>query len=277
MYRLTIITPTLNQAAFIERTLMSVVSQLGPNDAFVVVDGGSTDGTHQILERWSAKITAVHIREGCSQAEALAWGFENYPADYACYLNSDDVFMPDALTAALDRLSQAPPRVVACYSNRIFVDAADQITGLWALPPHSNYFMQRWDYIPQETCFWRYSAMMACGGIDPALKFAVDYDLFARMMNKGDFERINSYWATFRVHAQSKTQTINDSVGKTEVAQIQQRHGIKTQPWDRALGFGLRVLVEQRSRGALSDARLQFLQERLDSQISTPPDETRKV
>lgn len=265
MSSLTIVTPTLNQGDYIERTIRSVVPQLRPGDQYVVVDGGSTDGTHQILERWRDRISAVYIEPGSSQAEALALGFTRHPATYACYLNSDDLFMPGAVQRALSALDAAPPSVLGVYSHRLFIDSSDQLCRYWVLPPHSNYLMSRWDYIPQETCFWRYASMAACGGINAALRFAVDYDLFVRLMQAGTLRRLNDYLGCFREHVHSKTQTVNDSIGVHEVAQIKQTLGVKHHFYDRAIGFALRHVVQYRSRERMrAVADRQLLQQLID-------------
>ena len=244
MSRLTIITPTLNQASFIEYTIRSVVSQMGKDDVYVIVDGGSTDETHEILQRWSDQISAVHIIEGCSQAEALRFGFEKYPADYACYLNSDDMFLPGAVRRGLFALASTSANEVGVYSDRVFVDDANDVTGIWRLCAHHNYLMRRWDYIPQETCFWKYDAMQQCGGIDASKAFAMDYDLFVRMMQLGSFRHQRDFWSTFRAHNASKTHLLGHSVGKSEVAIVQKKNDIQMGFLDRCVGFGLRKFVE---------------------------------
>ncbi len=262
MTRLTIVTPTLNQGAFIERTIRSVISQLGEDDTYVVVDGGSTDQTHTVLERWADRISHIYVRDG-GQAEALRYGFEMHPAAYACYLNSDDLFLPNAIGKALDYLGDASADVVGCYSNRVFIDPDDHVTGVWRLPGHVSYLMRRWDYIPQETCFWRYDAMRQCGGIDSSLDFAMDFDLFVRLMERGALRRVEDYWAAFRVHSQSKTATLNNRVGKAEVSEIQSRYGIRHRFPDRALGALLREYIKW--RGRVSAEHLECLQKEIYS------------
>lgn len=246
MTRLTIVMPTLNQGRYIERSIASVVAQLTSDDVFVVVDGGSEDDTHDILQRWSDRINHVEIQTGSTQSEALVWGFQQFPAEYACYLNSDDLLLPGALGAALSTL-QADDRLTAVYSHRVFIDPDDKVSGIWYLPGHVDYLMARWDYIPQETCFWRYKSMMDCGGIDQTLNFAMDYDLFVGLMHAGRMRRINAYWAAFRQHDLSKTNTVNDTVGVHEVNLVQRKHGIGLSRLDRYVGGLLRRYVEYRS------------------------------
>lgn len=242
--------PTLNQGEFIERSIVSLVSQLTPEDIFVVVDGGSTDRTPAILEKYVNQITHIHVVPGSSQAQALEYGFTNHQAKFACYLNSDDLLLPGAVESALSILNQS--EYSAVYSHRLFIDPQDGLQNTWVLPPHNSYLMKRWDYIPQETCFWRYDKMMQVGGINAELQFAVDYDLFVRLMQQGTFYRANEFWGAFRVHEDSKTQR-QIGLGQKEVRAIQLRLGIKSKLWDRVLGGLLRRFVEWRASRWMQD------------------------
>ncbi len=242
-----IVTPSLNQGQYIESTIRSVVSQLEAQDLYVVVDGDSTDDTEAILRAYGDSISHVRVDSTLSQAGALAWAYNNFTADICCYINSDDLLLPGAL-AKVRRLFSSREELTGVYSHRLFIDAQSNATGVWALPAHSNYLMQRWDYIPQETCFWRSSAMHSVGGIDSELEFALDYDFFVRLMATGRLERIDDYLGAFRVHADSKTSTLLATQGRREIDLIHKRYAIRRYPWDRLVGGLLRRFVEWRSR-----------------------------
>lgn len=274
MTRLTVVTPTLNQGSYIESTLVSVLRELGPDDTYVVVDGGSNDDTHAILDRYADRLSAIYVKPGLSQAQALEFGFEQWPGTFAAYLNSDDVWLTGAVAQAIACLER-DPHLSCVYSDRVFIDENNTVNGVWKLPRHSPYLMKRWDYIPQETCFWRYQTMMLAGGIDPTLRFAVDYDLFVRLMNSAPAQHIEGFFAAFRVHTRSKTSTENESVGKPEVAQLKTRHRIHMYPWDRLVGRLVRARVGCLSRRYLrrhGTATLQRLvYEACDSYGEYPP------
>ena len=212
----------------------------------MVVDGDSTDDTQAILERYRDSVTHIHVDSALTQAGALAWAFERYDADICCYLNSDDLLLPGAF-ARVRQLFAAREQLVAVYSQRLFIDESGAATGVWRLPRHSNYLMRRWDYVPQETCFWRGQAMREVGGIDPKLEFALDYDLFVRLMALGRFERVDEFFGAFRVHSQSKTSTVLETTGRREISLTQARYGIRRYPWDRIIGGLLRRYIERRS------------------------------
>lgn len=240
--------PTLNQAEFIERSIRSVLRQSQPRVAFVVVDGGSNDGTHAILEAYEDKLTEVVIEPGCSQSEALNIGFSKYTGKYACYLNSDDILLPGALERLVRELDQAGEKVLAVYGDRIFVDSHDLVFSAWKLPTHFSYLMRRWDYIPQEASMWKYDAMEALGGIDSGLDFALDYDLFMRFMSCGKLKHVRADIGAFRVHERSKTHLYVAGSGREEVARVLQKYDVRMFPWDRIFGRILRLYIESRSQ-----------------------------
>ena len=106
------------------------------------------------------------------------------------YLNSDDMLAPDTLHFIADYF-QAHPKIDAIYSHRCLVNAQNRVVGYWILPSHNNYLMQRFDLIPQETCFWRRRLFETAGNIDASYRFAMDYDLFVRFMKQGVMARVN--------------------------------------------------------------------------------------
>lgn len=226
MYDISVVTPSYNQGSFIEQTLLSVLQQDGVSVQYIVVDGASTDGTHEVLEKYADKLDTLIVESDEGQADALRKGFSQAKGEICCYLNSDDYLLPGALQEVVAWFNDHP-NTDLIYGHRIFVDGEDQFLKYWILPPHSNYLMERWDYIPQETAFWRRSAMRRAGGIDPEMRFAMDYDLFARMMRDGArFTRLNRFFAVFRQHENSKTTTLMQTVGMEEVELVRTRYGI---------------------------------------------------
>jgi glycosyltransferase involved in cell wall biosynthesis len=220
-----IVTPSFNQGEFLERTLRSVLFQDYPNIEYIVLDGGSADSSAEIIKRYAPWLAYWRSAPDEGQAAALAEGFARAQGEIVAYLNSDDMLAPGAVTAAVAALN-ANPEWDAVYSHRCFVDETDIVRHYWLLPPHCNWFMMRWDLIPQETCFWRRSTMERLGGIDPTLKFAMDYDLFLRIMRDGRMVRLNRFNAAFRWHASQKSLRDWEEVGLPEIRRVQARYGI---------------------------------------------------
>ena len=234
--KVSIVTPSFNQGQFIEHTILSVLRQDYSDFEYIVIDACSTDDTPAILERYKDQIDQLVIEPDDGQADAVRKGFERSSGDILAFLNSDDVLLPGTLSRVVEAFA-ADEQVDAIYSNRIDIDETDEITGVWLLPKHSNYCMSRWDFIPQETCFWRRSLMEDAGSVDAAFKFALDYELFVRMMQHGRFKRINGFLAAFRRHPTSKSTTLYETLGRQEVAQVQERHRIRLRWYDQVLKY----------------------------------------
>lgn len=226
---ISIVTPSFNQGRFLERTIQSVLRQNHRDLEYVVMDGGSTDETKQILERYATHLSYVESARDGGQADAVARGFSHTRGEIMAYLNSDDLLAPDALPF-VEQFFRDHPRVEAIYSHRVFIDENDIVTRYWILPPHSDWLMMRWDYIPQETCFWRRNIYETVGGIDASFRFALDYDLFARFMRRGTMVRVDRFLGAFREHAQSKTAAMSVNP-HPEIERIRNAHGIARPHW----------------------------------------------
>ena len=259
MTTISIVVPSLNQDQYIEACLRSILSQDHSSTQLIVVDGQSTDNTLDVLRRYEDQISHLIVEPDQGQADALRKGFALATGDIQCYLNSDDYLLPGTLAFVADYFSRHRS-IDALYSNRIVVNATDEVIDCWILPRHSNYLMERWDYIPQETCFWRRTTFDRSDGIDAELEFAMDYDLFIQLMRAGRMVHVQKFLAAFRDHDQSKTHTLNDTVGKREVSKLQDRYGITLRPHDRLIGGLLRRMVEYRSHRYLSNHGHSLLQ-----------------
>ena len=243
--KISIVTPSYQQGRFLEWTMRSVLEQGYPNLEYVVMDGGSKDGTKEILARYQNRLTYCESSPDEGQADAVARGFEHTTGDIMAYLNSDDLLAPGALDFAARYLTQHP-EVDAIYSHRVYIDEENIVTRYWILPPHHRWMMERWDYIPQETCFWRRRIYEKVGGINKSYQFALDYDLFVRFMKHGRMERVNRFLGAFREHPTSKT--MNQEGAHPEVTRVYKEHGIRVAHWHRLPQLAQYELLDVRSR-----------------------------
>ncbi|MEM6820973.1 MAG: glycosyltransferase family 2 protein [Verrucomicrobiota bacterium] len=243
----TIVTPTLNQGRYIEQTLNSVISQQNVSVQYIVVDGGSSDETASILERYKSRVSTIISEPDCGQADALRKGFALAEGEIVAYLNSDDYFLPGTLER-IRQLMNEHTDTDLIYGDRIFVDADNNLIRYWKLPVHVDYVMLRWDFIPQEAAFWRRSAMEFVGGIDKKYQFAMDYDLFARMMKAGkNFKHSDQFFAVFREHAEAKTSVLMNELGMPEMELVRRENSIKILPWDHLIGAFYLACLKSRS------------------------------
>jgi carbamoyltransferase len=205
---ISIVTPSFGQGHFLERTLYSVISQNYPALEYVVQDGGSTDDTVNILERYAGLLTHWASEQDNGQGDAINRGFTHTSGEIMAYLNSDDLLLPGAL-AYVARYFTAHPDVDVIYGHRVMIDEHDRQVGSWILPPHDDTELTLLDFVPQETLFWRRKAWDAAGGqIDPSMRFAIDWDLLLRLRESGaKMVRLPRLLGAFRVHEEQKTAT----------------------------------------------------------------------
>ncbi len=233
--RISIVTPSFNQGPFVEWAVRSVLLQDYPEAEYIVMDGGSADGTAARLAPYSRRFLHYESRPDGGQADALVKGFEKASGEVMAYLNSDDVLAPGALTFVADFFDRNP-QVDVVYSHRCRIDSAGRVMGYWILPPHVDYLMLRWDLIPQETCFWRRSIFERAGTIDRSFHFALDYDLFVRFMLLGRLARVNRFLGAFRVHDAAKTTRLEKTIGAAEVELVRRRYAIEESRYNNRLG-----------------------------------------
>jgi carbamoyltransferase len=220
---ISIVTPSFNQGAYLEKTIASVFSQEYPRLEFVVQDGGSTDETADVLARFRDKLHYCEMRKDNGQAHAINLGFAHTSGEIMAYLNSDDLLLPGAMHAVAAYFT-AHSDVDVVYGHRVLIDRHGDETGRWVLPPHDDAALKWLDVVPQETLFWRRRIWDKVGGIDEQFRFAMDWDLLLRFQAAGaKFHRLGRFLGAFRVHDASKTMTISDSAGATEAARLYRR------------------------------------------------------
>jgi len=223
--RISMVTPSFNHAEYIEWTVRSVLLQRYSNLEYIVMDGGSKDATCSILAPYRKHFAHFVSQKDGGQADAIARGFERCTGDIMGYLNSDDMLAPGALHFVAEFFN-THPTVDAIYSHRCYVDAANRVVGYWILPPHEDYLIKRYDLIPQETCFWRRRVFEKAGNVDASYRFAMDYDLFVRLMNHGVMEHVDRVLGVFRLHAQSKTNLLLATLGEEEKRRVMEQYGL---------------------------------------------------
>lgn len=208
--KFSIVTPSYNQARFIERTIRSVLDQRGDFELeYLVVDGGSTDGTLSILDRHRDRLRFTSEPDG-GQVDALRKGFAQATGDVVAWLNSDDMYLP----GALDQVARAlrDPGVHWCFGQCRIVDEEDAEIrkGIaWYKNRLSRRYSLRWllvtDFIPQPATFFRRDLFEEAGGLDPAFQYAMDYELWLRFARLSRPVFIPRDLASFRWHRASKS------------------------------------------------------------------------
>lgn len=235
--KISIVVPSLNQGRFIGATLQSIVDQAYPNLELIVVDGGSTDDSFSIIQKFESHITWWVSEPDQGQAAAINKGFRKATGEIMAWINSDDLMMPGALHHIADFFSKQPDAQVV-YGNRILIDECGQEIGRWILPVHSNNVLLWEDYIPQETLYWRRGAWNAIGSqLDESFRFAMDWDLLLRFFRaRVKIERLPFFLGLFRIHPLQKTSSQMASIGKEEMQRLHCRElGFIPTRWQRIM------------------------------------------
>lgn len=202
-----IVTPSYNQGRYLEETILSVLNQDYPEIEYIVIDGGSNDGSVDIIRKYSDRLAYWVSEPDKGQADALYKGFARASGGIQAYLNSDDVYLPGAVSAAAAALT-GNPKLALVHADCIYIDSQGQEIGrrVGLDGDFLSFFLQQLNPILQPSAFWRASAYQAAGGIDPSLHLVMDYDLWCRIGLRGlEIEHIPEPLSMFRIHGESKT------------------------------------------------------------------------
>jgi glycosyltransferase involved in cell wall biosynthesis len=209
--KISIVTPSLNQAEFIERTIRSVLDQQGDFDLeYLVFDGGSTDGTREILQRYSDRIRFV-IEPDAGQANAVNKGLRAATGDVVGWVNSDDLLLPGTL-ARVAKTFRERPDLLWLHGRCEIVDEDDRPIRRW-LSAYKDFRCRRYtreallveNFVSQMTVFWRSAAQERAGYLDESLRYTFDYDLWLRFAALGDPLFLDETLAAFRWYTRSKS------------------------------------------------------------------------
>ena len=231
---ITVVTPSYNQRDFLWRTIESVVSQGYPRLEYVVADGGSDDGSRDLLEQYDRHLTRWDSQRDGGQADAVNRGFAGTGGEIMAWLNSDDMLLPGSL-ARVARYFAEHPEVDLVYGHRVQVDEHDLHIGSWIVPPHDDEVLTLVDYVPQETMFWRRSLWERAGGhLDERYRFTLDWEVLLRFRAAGArMVRLPLLLGAFRVHPKQKNETIAPTTGQDEMARLREQvHGRRLGPWE---------------------------------------------
>jgi glycosyltransferase involved in cell wall biosynthesis len=208
--RITVVTASYNQGEFIEAAIRSVLDQGYPNLEYIIIDGGSSDNTVDIIRRYEKHLTSWVSESDEGAAHAIRKGFSRATGTIFAYLNSDDLYLPGSLEAIAEVLSD--PKVDVVYGNMYWIDMDGTVMGEQRQTPFMPMgYLYGGSTLQQPATFWRKDLYLRCGGMDPAYRFAFDTDLFVRFALAGaKFKHVNRFVASFRIHPQSKSSNESD-------------------------------------------------------------------
>lgn len=221
--RVTVVTASFNQGIFLEETIRSVLLQGYPNLEYIVMDGGSTDSSVDIIKKYQKHLAYWTSEKDRGAADAIRKGFDRSTGTILAYLNSDDTYAPGALDTIVRVM--ANPHVDVAYGNLYWIDGPGKTLGEQRQTPFSRLgYLFGGATLQQPATFWKRDLYLNCGGVTASFRFAFDTDLFFRFaVRHARFKHVNQFVASFRIHSESKSS--NDfEICSRELAQLRKQY-----------------------------------------------------
>lgn len=233
--KVTIVTPSYNQAEFLEKTILSVINQDYPNLEYIVIDGGSTDNSVDIIKKYEDKIDYWVSEKDNGQSHAINKGFAKATGDIYNWLNSDDLLLPGAIKIAVDYLMKHPD-IKMVYGDRIIIGNDDRIIRAVEKPK----YLKSWSFlnarVPQETTFFTRELWESVNGLNEELHLVMDTDLWEKFLTKTHFIHIPFFLGAYREHIGSKSvmslglQKENSQQAQKEISYLRSTYNFKPKP-----------------------------------------------
>ena len=198
-----IVTPSFNQARYLEDTIRSVLDQDHLNLEYIIVDGASTDGSIDIIRKYQDKLAWWVSEKDSGQAEAINKGLARARGEIVAWLNSDDTYLPGAISAAV-RAFEENQDVVLVYGNMLAVNENGDITNVLKYRQMSLADLLCFQIIGQPAVFFRRAALEKAGKLDATYHFFLDHHLWLRIALQGRILHVDETWAAARYHAEAK-------------------------------------------------------------------------
>ena len=203
MILVSIITPSYNQAKYLEQTITSVLDQTYPSIEYIVVDGKSKDGSVDIIKKYVDKLAYWVSEKDKGQADAINKGFSRATGEIIAWLNSDDYYLPETVQAAV-KIFEENPDVVLVYGNMLAVDENSVTFNTMNYRQLTLKDLLCFNIIGQPAVFMRRSALLQTNGLDATFHFLLDHLLWIQIAKQGKILHVNQTWAAARYHSEAK-------------------------------------------------------------------------
>ena len=202
--RISIITPSFNQGAFLEETIKSVINQNYPNLEYIIIDGGSSDNSVEIIKKYKKYLSYWISEKDEGQSDAINKGFEKATGDILAWINSDDQYYPDVFNQIAHAFATNKVDLMYGYHNDVNTQGKTIRKGIFV--PFNTYAFKIGFAICQPTSFWRKEVWETCGPLNKSLLFCMDYDFYCRVVkNKYIIKSFPTLICKFRYHTESKS------------------------------------------------------------------------
>lgn len=252
---ISIVTCSYQQGRFLESTLRSVLEQRYPGLEYIVMDGGSSDGSREIIQRYGSQLAHWQSAPDDGQTDALIRGFERSRGEIMGWLCSDDLLLRGSLQQVAHFFDTHPSADVV-YGDAVWIDeAGDPIRTKREMGFNRFAYLFDHNFLPQPSVFWRRRLYERVGGLDRRFDLAMDSDLFERFSRVARLWHVPRYWSALRSYPAQKTLAFRDR-GREEDALIRARSALGRHPLVvramRPAARGVRVAGRLAARGYLA-------------------------
>jgi len=225
--KISIVTPSYNQAQFLERTILSVLNQNYPNLEYIIIDGGSTDGSVEIIKKYKKYLTYWVSEPDNGQADAINKGFKMATGDLVAWQNSDDIYLPGAFMKIAKEYKENPGYDVY-FGNVYLIDRYDNIKKEMRFIPFSVEHLIFYDWnLSSQSILWKMEIFKEAGFLDESLPVAFDWDWFIRLGKLDyNFKFIRCFLGCYRIHDRAKLATVRGDERDQHISKVREKNGI---------------------------------------------------
>jgi glycosyltransferase involved in cell wall biosynthesis len=247
-----IITPSYNQGRYIEATIQSVLNQDYPHLEYIVVDGGSSDNTIEVLKKYDGRLTWISEKDR-GQADAINKGFRMAKGEIVAWLNSDDTYLPGAIRHAVGYF-EAHPEIGLLYGEGYHIDEDGDLIERYYTEPFDYRRLGEVCFICQPTVFIRAEVIRAVGPLDITLNYCLDYEFWMRIAKRFQIGYLDAYLANSRLHTDTKTLSRRVEVHRENLQVVKRHYGRVPVRWTNAYAHAfLTEKLMQKTQGIYED------------------------
>jgi glycosyltransferase involved in cell wall biosynthesis len=239
---ISIITPSFNQGKFLESTVRSVLAQDYPNIEYILIDGGSTDNSLEILQKYQDHFAYWESVPDQGQAHAINKGFQRATGEFIAWLNSDDLYMAGAISQAVKALQRNPDAGMV-FGDGVVIDAENRLLDLHRYKDYTAFDLLCFDVLLQPATFMRRSVLEKVGLLREDYHLIMDHELWIRIASLVPIQHVSQFWAAERTYPEAKTmdqagnfvseaerllQELDDFVGEQAFDRVKLHANLKT-------------------------------------------------